>query len=202
MYSETNINGLQYGGLIFAYQIALLGHLDLVIFIKKDDKTMFKEYENIKCFFKNIRFVSDFKQNVISYELRKEKEKNYSPISLDTIEKEVSIAKKNAKPSRISNETLKMFNETIEKHKKFNVTQNEIDSIKNIASLIAQFQNRKEIEISDLYIGISYIIPLLCNSFNDTYNPETQNFGTDYILTYNHNNIDNAISYLQSIKTK
>lgn len=202
MYSETNINGLQYGGLIFAYQIALLGHLDLVIFIKKDDKTMFKEYENIKCFFKNIRFASDCKQNVISYELRKEKEKNYSPINLDTIEKEVSIAKKNAKPSRISNETLKMFNETIEKHKKFNITQNEIDSIKNIASLIAQFQNRKEIEISDLYIGISYITPLLYNSFNDTYNPETQNFGTDYILTYNHNNIDNVISYLQSIKTK
>jgi hypothetical protein len=177
-----------------AYEVALLGNFTIQIVFKKDYIQGFDDYECIKQFYKNIKFVKkgDLVVEIYKPDYRIEIESE----TLQDIHNRVKKAKNNSKPSlKLQNESIQLLNTATDKLSySLSVRQKVIE----IAQVIAQLEN-SQIKPYHIAEAIQYQMndSEVCNA-----EEKTINFGKGIkisLLELENTNIENAIAYLQTL---
>ena len=190
-----NLVGL-WANLSRAYEIALLGNFSIKIVFDKEYIQGFDDYKNIKSFYKDVIFSKDGDMTVCIYKPDYTQNRiNYE--TLEDILVRVNRAKGNSLPTDFINDNCNVLLKTATERLGFSYSKKE--KVIEIAKIIAQLDNSREIEVQHISEAIHY------NCVDDTVciaEDKSISFGYGITITkseINFEDINNAINYLKSL---
>lgn len=194
----TNLVGI-FSNLSRAYEIALLGNYKIQVVFENTYKNGFKDYKEIKKFYKGVEFV---KNGDIIIDIIKPNAKDIDILyeSLEDIHKRVKKAKNNIIPSIFKSQVT--CNSFIENAlNKLDLPFVERENFITLGKIIAQLEGSEYINIEHIAEAIQYRIPHLEKNYCNA-EEESINFGSGINIKLhglNNDDIKNSIKYLESL---
>lgn len=181
-----------------AYEIALLGNFTMQIVFDKDYKQGFDDYETVKSFYNDVKFVKD--GDLIS-ELYKPDYRGKAFKTKADIHETVNVARKNPVPTKFKNSSCDTYLNVATD--RLGLSLNQYNKIVEISKIIAQLEGDNLIAVEH----VAEAIQLVCRWDENMCNAESKSikFGSGIEIALhelNSTDVENAIEYLTKLIKK